>query len=152
MRYEKTDWQNSPSTSTPIDAARLNKIEGALDSALNRQELNFAYNEDWQAGSGIGSQFNRIGNLVISTFSAALTSVDGMHLFLGTIPEGRRPTATMTFPAAFVPTGDTVYEARMLVVRPDGIIQIANTPSTTGTFFCTIVYFVDDVVPTEVGA
>lgn len=152
MRYVKTDWQNSPNTSTPIDAARLNKIEDALDSALNRQELNFVYNQDWKAASAVGSQFNRIGNLVISTFSATIESVEGMHLFLGTIPEGRRPTVVMTFPAAFVPSGLTEYQARMLVVNPDGTIQIANNPTTTGTFFCTIVYFIDDVAPPEVGA
>ena len=30
--------------------------------------------------------------------------------------------------------------------------QIGSNPTTTGTFFCTIVYFIDDVVPPEVGA
>lgn len=30
MPYQKTDWKNKPSTDTPINAARLNKIEDCL--------------------------------------------------------------------------------------------------------------------------
>lgn len=145
MQYIKTEWKDLPSQDTPIDAVSLNKIEYALASLVNRQELNFSYNTNWQAASLVGSQFNRVGNLVISNFSATINTTEGMNLFLGTIPEGRRPSVFMTFPAAFVPTGSHTYESRLLVIDPSGTIQIANNPTSTGTFFCTIVYFIDDV-------
>lgn len=145
MQYTKTEWKDLPSQDTPIDAASLNKIEDALESLVNRQELNFSYNTNWQAASLVGSQFNRVGNLVISNFSATINTTEGNNLFLGTIPEGRRPSVFMTFPAAFVPNGQSTYQSRLLIINPNGEIQIANSPTELGTFFCTIVYFIDDV-------
>jgi len=35
MEYTKTNWQNSPSTSTPINATNLNKIEDQLEALTN---------------------------------------------------------------------------------------------------------------------
>jgi hypothetical protein len=144
MQYIPTDWKDLPSNETPISADNLNKIEGGLASLINRQGLNFSYNANWEASSPIGGQFSRVGNLVISNFSAKITTTEGNNLFLGTIPEGRRPTVFMTFPAAFVPNGQSTYQSRLLIINPNGEIQIANSPTELGTFFCTIVYFIED--------
>ena len=67
--------------------------------------------------------------------SASITSVTGMHLFIGTIPEGFRPSQIIPLPAVFVPTSTTDYEPRLVVVNPDGTIMIAKNPTVTGTFF-----------------
>lgn len=142
-QYVPEDWKNKPSTDTPINAARLNKIENALALAINTVSANATLNADWSAGDAIGLEFNKIGNLVIANFSAAITSVTGMHLFIGTAPEGFRPTQVTPMPAVFVPTSTTDYEPRIMIINPDGTIQIAKNPTVTGTFFCAMVYFVD---------
>jgi len=144
MQYIPTEWKDLPSNETPISAENLNKIEGGLSSVINRQALSFSYNQNWSAGSPIGGDFSRVGNLVISNFSATISTTEGMNIFLGNIPEGRRPSVFMTFPAAFVPSGQSTYQSRLLIVNPNGDIQIANTPTELGTFFCTIVYFIED--------
>lgn len=35
MTYEPTDWQDAPSTATPLDAARLNNMEAGIVAAQN---------------------------------------------------------------------------------------------------------------------
>lgn len=143
MPYDKTQWKNLPDQTTPIDASSLNKIEDALDFSMNKVSANATLNEDWVAGDVIGLEFNKIGNLVIANFSASITNVTGMHLFIGTIPEQFRPTQVTPMPAVFVPTSTTDYEPRVMIINPNGSIQIAKNPTVTGTFFCAMVYFVE---------
>ena len=142
QEYEKTNWKNKPSTDTPISAQHLSKIEDALAFSINKVTANATLNDDWVAGDAIGLEFNKIGNMVIANFSASITNVTGMHLFIGTAPDGFRPTQVTPMPAVFVPTATTDYEARIVVINPDGSIQIAKNPTVTGTFFCAMVYFV----------
>lgn len=142
--YQKTNWENAPSTATPINSANLMKVEDALEFSINKVTANATLNEDWVAGDAIGLEFNKIGNMVIANFSASITSVTGMHLFIGDIPENMRPSQVIPMPAVFVPTSTTDYEARIIVINPDGKIQIAKNPTVTGTFFCAMVYFVED--------
>lgn len=142
-QYLKTDWKNSPSQDTPIDASKLNRIENALSFSINRATNNATLNADWSAGDAVGLEFNRIADLVISNFAATINNVSGMHLFIGAVPEGFRPSRATPFPAVFVPAGSTDYEPRIVVVNPDGTIQIAKNPTVTGTFFCAMVYFVE---------
>lgn len=141
--YTATDWENKPSTATKINATNLNKMESALSFAINKVSATATLNEDWVAGDAIGLEFNKIGNLVIANFSASITNVTGMHLFIGTAPEGFRPTQVTPMPAVFVPTATTDYEPRVMIINPDGTIQIAKNPTVTGTFFCAMVYFVE---------
>ena len=142
QEYEKTNWKNKPSTDTPISAQHLNKIEDALAFSINQVTAQATLNADWVSGDAIGLEFNMIGNMVIANFSASITNVTGMHLFIGTAPEGFRPSQVTPMPAIFVPTSTTDYEARIMVINPDGSIQIAKNPTVTGTFFCAMVYFV----------
>lgn len=135
---EKSDWQNGDK----VPASDFNRIESGLAFAINKVIANATLNEGWVAGDAVGLEFNKIGNMVIASFSASLTDVSGMHLFLGTIPEGMRPSNVIPFPAVFVPTSTTDYEARVMVINPDGSIMIAKNQSVTGTFFCAMVYFV----------
>lgn len=144
MIYTKTNWQNLPSTNTPINSANLMKIEDAIAFSINQVTANATLNADWSAGDAIGLEFNKIGNMVIANFSASIASVEGMHLFIGTIPEGFRPTQVTPMPAVFVPTATTDYEPRVMIINPNGSIQIAKNPTVTGTFFCAMVYFVED--------
>lgn len=141
--YTPTNWENKPSTATKINAINLNKIEDALVFSINQVTANATLNADWSVGDAIGLEFNKIGNMVIANFSASITSVEGMHLFMGTIPEGFRPAQVTPFPAVFVPSNTTDYEPRIVIVNPDGRIQIAKNPTVTGTFFCAMVYFVE---------
>lgn len=120
----------------------MNRIETGIGFSINQVTANAELNADWSVGDAIGLEFNKIGNMVIANFSASITSVTGMHLFIGTIPEGFRPSQIIPLPAVFVPTSTTDYEPRLVVVNPDGTIMIAKNPTVTGTFFCAMVYFV----------
>lgn len=142
MSYVKTNWENSPSTNSPINASNLNKIENAIASAVNKVSGTATLNADWQSGNATGTDFTRVGDLVISNFVVTLTSAVGNHLFIGTIPVGMRPTAVTLFPAIFASTGSSDYAARILIINPNGDMQLANSPSTTGTFLCSLSYFV----------
>lgn len=142
QEYAPTVWENKPSVKTKINAIHLNKIEDALAFSINQVTAQATLNADWSAGDAIGLEFNKIGNMVIANFSAAITSVEGMHLFIGTAPEGFRPSQVTPMPAVFVPTSTTDYEPRIMVINPDGTIMIAKNPTVTGTFFCAMVYFV----------
>lgn len=142
QEYTATVWENKPSVKTKINAIHLNKIEDALAFSINQVTAQATLNADWSAGDAIGLEFNKIGNMVIANFSAAITSVEGMHLFIGTAPEGFRPSQVTPMPAVFVPTSTTDYEPRIMVINPDGTIMIAKNPTVTGTFFCAMVYFV----------
>ena len=113
-----------------------------LTGKINQVTAQATLNADWVSGEAIGLEFNKIGNMVIANFSASITNVTGMHLFIGTAPEGFRPSQVTPMPAIFVPTSTTDYEARIMVINPDGSIQIAKNPTVTGTFFCAMVYFV----------
>lgn len=133
----KTDWASGE----VLGHEDMNRIEGAVGFALEKVTGIATLNTDWSAGDVIGLEFNKTGNLVIANFSASITNVTGMHLFIGTIPEGFRPTQVTPMPAIFVPTSTTDYEPRIVVANPDGTIMIAKNPTVTGTFFCAMVYF-----------
>lgn len=135
----KTDWVEGEI----LGHTDMNRLEGAVGFALEQVTANATLNADWVAGDAIGLEFNRVGNMIIANFSANITSVEGMHLFIGTIPEGFRPPQVTPFPAVFVPTSTTDYEARIVVINPDGTIMIAKNPTVTGTFFCAMVYFAE---------
>ncbi len=156
QEYIPTVWENKPSVKTKLNAIHLNKMENALAFAINQVTANATLNADWSAGDAIGLEFKRVGNKVIAHFSASIrpakscscnsasiTSVTGMHLFIGTIPEGMRPSQITPFPAVFVPISTTDYEPRVMVINPDGTIMIAKNPTVTGTFFCNMVYFAE---------
>lgn len=135
----KTDWVYGEI----LSHTAMNRIEGGVGFALEKVTALATLNADWVAGDAIGLDFNKIGNLVIANFSASITNVTGMHLFIGTIPEGFRPTQITPMPAIFVPSSTTDYEPRIVLANPDGSIMIAKNPTVTGTFFCAMVYFVD---------
>lgn len=140
MNYiPKTDWAYGE----VLGHTDMNRIEGGVGFALEKVTSQAILNTDWSAGDAIGLEFNKVGNLVIANFSASITSVTGMHLFLGTIPEGFRPTQITPMPAIFVPTSTTDYEPRIVVANPNGTIMIAKNPTVTGTFFCAMVYFAE---------
>lgn len=146
MDYLKTIWKNKPSSETPIDAGNLNKIEDAISFSVNRVSALATLNDGWSAGSALGLNFDRIGDLVISNFAATINDTSGMHIFIGTIPDGMRPDQITPLPAVFVPTGSSEYQPRMVMLNTNGTIQIANTPTETGTFFCAMVYFTTDTI------
>lgn len=135
----KTDWVEGEK----LYHTDMNRIEGGLALASNKISANATLNADWSSGDAIGLEFNKVGNMVIANFAASITNVEGMHLFIGTIPEGFRPSQVTPMPAVFVPTSTTDYEPRIMLINPDGTIQIAKNPAITGTFFCAMVYFVD---------
>lgn len=134
----KTDWIRGE----VLGHEDMNRIEVGLGFALEKTMVNATLNADWSAGDAIGLEFKKVGNVVIANFSASITSVTGMHLFMGTIPDGFRPSQITPFPAIFIPTNTTDYEPRLVVINPDGTIMIAKNPTVTGTFFCAMVYFV----------
>lgn len=134
----KTDWEYGE----VLSHTAMNRIEAGLGFALEKTTAQATLNTDWAVGDAIGLDFNKIGSLVIANFSASITNVTGMHLFLGTIPEGFRPTQVTPMPAIFAPTSTTDYEPRIVIANPDGTIMIAKNPTVTGTFFCAMVYFV----------
>lgn len=143
QEYIATVWEDKPSVKTKINAIHLNKIEDALAFSINQVTANATLNADWSAGDAIGLEFNKIGNMVIANFASTINSVEGMHLFMGTAPDGFRPPQVTPFPAIFIPSGTTDYEPRLVMVNPDGTIMIAKNPTVTGTFFCAMVYFVN---------
>lgn len=157
MPYVPITFVDEPSETTPIDAASLNHIQdGIVANEAALQELSLAvgggeavrttldatYFPNYQSGSAVGAQFSRIGNLVIANFSATLNTAEGNNLFLATIPEEIRPSIVIPFQAVFVPTGSTTYQSRMVILSPNGMINIANSPAETGTFFVAMVYFI----------
>lgn len=123
----------------------MNRIEGGIGFAVEQTTGVATLNADWEAGSAIGLEFKKVGNLIIANFAAAITNITGVHMFIGTIPEGFRPSVITPLPAVFVPAGSADYHPRMVVVNTDGTIQIANSPTEIGTFFCAMVYFVEQL-------
>lgn len=136
-------WKDLPIEETPLDADSMNRIEEAIAFSINKVTAQATLNADWTSGDAIGLDFNKVGNLVIANFSASITDVTGMHLFIGTIPEGFRPSQITPFPAVFVTASTTDYEPRILVANPDGTIMIAKNPTVTGAFFCKMLYFAE---------
>lgn len=142
MTYIPTKWKDSPSTETPIDASCLNNLENAVALASNKVTATATLNSGWSAGSAVGLDFVKIGNLVIANFAASISIIEGNQMFIGTVPEGMRPPTITPLPAVFVPNGSSDYHPRMVMVNTDGTVQIAKSPTEAGAFFCAMVYFV----------
>ncbi len=68
--YSKTNWQDSPSTSTPIDAANLNKMEDGIADAIPKDLV------DAKGDLLVGTAADTVGRLAVGATNGHVLKVD----------------------------------------------------------------------------
>lgn len=110
MAYNKTTWENAPSTNTPINAANLNKIEQGIYNnsiAIDEIDSNFDINtftervvDSRNANRYVDICWKKIGKIiqinVIATIPANAGSTMTMTNFNFTIPEWAKVSSNYT--------------------------------------------------------
>lgn len=93
--YVKTNWENLPNTSTPINTSNLNKIENELEFLDG--------NSSW-VSLGNTVYYKKVGNVITvrgySNGDVALTAGD--YKTIATLPQEARPSITLAFPWTLV--------------------------------------------------
>jgi hypothetical protein len=155
MPYVPTNWQNTPSTATPIDATNLNKLEtqygvvaddifsgattvdGALDSRYPAVEgdtgwVTITTNGGFGAHATYPPKVRRIGKILLfkgGWTSAGLSS--GGTFSVGTLPVGYYPTELIIATPGTAITSDH----NTVRIQSDGIIQILTNTVLSSYYF-----------------
>jgi hypothetical protein len=140
MPYVPTNWQNTPSTATPIDATNLNKLEtqygvvaddifsgattvdGALDSRYPAVEgdtgwVTITTNGGFSAHATYPPKVRRIGKILLFK--------------VGTLPVGYYPTELIIATPGTAITSDH----NTVRIQSDGIIQILTNTVLSSYYF-----------------
>lgn len=114
MAYNKTNWENLPSTSTPVNATNLNKIENGIKDSLIPEKQNLT-----------NIKIRRLGNIIIVNIlgSFSFTVASGTAKVIGTIPEGYRPPTLVGTPVIGKTTGFTYLPNCYIQIRDNGNIE-----------------------------
>lgn len=107
MAYQKTDWENSPSTRTPVSRDNLMHIEnGIYDNSINIGELS---NLDTSTKSSLVAAINEIKNSIEEN-TGYLELPDGTKMQWGLLPissfsaVGNYYTGSVTFDHTYINT------------------------------------------------
>lgn len=74
MAYSKTNWQDLPSTTTPLNATNLNKIENEL-SDLDSNKINFSYLTDYANGIARKVRVSNVDFNSLATYQSGLITI-----------------------------------------------------------------------------
>lgn len=74
MAYSKTNWQDLPSTTTPLNATNLNKIENEL-SDLDSNKISFSYLTDFTNGIARKMRVSNVDFNSLATFQSGLITI-----------------------------------------------------------------------------
>lgn len=125
MSYTKTNWENAPSTATPISASNLNKMENGIEDA-------HAHIVDSTGVHGISDTAN-----LVYTSDARLsdqrTPTDG-SVTTAKIADGAITTAKIL--DGTIALGDLAAAVQNLLVPSGSIIQFGGETSPTGWVIC----------------
>lgn len=135
MPYTPTNWENLPSTATPITAERLNKIEQAL---ANLYEEATAFIE-FTAGSGTGVIYRvgRVCQMNVTVIGVSLSEP------LFAIPDGYKPAINFDTPLINSETGMVVGE--LAFDRVTDVVTFNGTSATLGNpCRVTVTYLCDE--------
>lgn len=97
MEFVKTNWQNLPSETTPINASNLNKIEQCLYNLTKEHRLNYQF-ENPASGE---AKFLRVGVAVTITYTFPCPPMSGgvgSNGVVGTFPIGYKPNDDFVHP------------------------------------------------------
>lgn len=128
--YVKTNWENLPNTSTPINATNLNKIENELEFLDG--------NSSW-VSLGNTVYYKKVGNVITvrgySNDDVALTAGD--YKTIATLPQEARPSIALAFPWTLV----GIKGAHIARIQTNGTIELYSDEATTYWAF-TITYVI----------
>lgn len=125
MAYTKTNWENTPSTLTPISAANLNKMEEGIEDA-----------HDHMASSAAVHGISNTANLVYTDdarLSNTRTPTDG-SVTTAKIADGAVTTAKIL--DGTIALGDLAAAVQSLLVPTGSITQFAGSSAPTGWAIC----------------
>ena len=74
MAYERVNWENLPSTKTPVNATNMNKIENEL-SDLDSNKINFSYLTDFTNGIARKMRVSNVDFDSLATFQSGLITI-----------------------------------------------------------------------------
>lgn len=74
MAYERVNWENLPSTKTPLNATNLNKIENEL-SDLDSNKINFSYLTDFTDGIARKVRVSNVDFNSLATYQSGLITI-----------------------------------------------------------------------------
>lgn len=130
MAYTRVNWENLPSTNTPVNATNLNKIENELEFLDN--------NSSW-VSLGNTVYYKKVGNVVTvrgySQNEVALTAGD--YKTIATLPQEARPSITLAFPWTLI----GIKGAHIARIQTNGTIELYSDEATTYWAF-TITYVI----------
>lgn len=146
MSYTKTEWENLPSTDTPLNATNLNKIENQLENSQEQIDNIIEY-EDFTSKVTFkenyvssNTYFIKKGNIVFVTYQGE-GKAHSANETLAVIPEGYRPKRTQTF-APFVANSNAYG---VLCIYADGnfnVHQISNN-TVSSRIYANFSYYLD---------
>lgn len=131
MAYERVNWENLPSTKTPVNADNLNKLNDVS-----------VYLLDTYKASGIelyeGSNAVVHNNLVILKMNFGGTFAANTNVTIATLPEKLRPNSVAAGSCTFHKNRKDM-EAGVVVIFTDGHIEVSS-PTTQTKCILTLTY------------
>lgn len=139
-RYTRINFQNAPSTATPLNAANLNKMDKGIDDldnaieALSDTLVKTSYNMRAYQDSVVstsGGTLNKSNNNVVMTGYAILTSALAANSVttIFTLPVGLRPSIQIYCPCTLYSSDGMM--GGFMTISTDGTVKVYNRSAET---------------------
>lgn len=129
MAYTKTNWQDLPDTSTPINATNLNKIEDELEYLDAQIISNSDLTSDYTIESNSCFKMQNFVNISINVFNSSGTYSTYTWVKLARLPVGCRPSGERYVSGFGCGSGWSTPTAIPIMVDSDGYINVYTVTS-----------------------
>lgn len=115
---------------------RKAKISGVADGTGANDAINLSQIQStgWVSVENSGSSYNKAGAVVTVNISESGTFTAGNWITLFTLPEGYRPSITVTSAATVVDATDQSFVSAVVNVANDGSVQFTTTVDVTNVY------------------
>lgn len=140
---EKINFQNLPSTDTPINSTNLNQMQDNIEEAINIVKEDSGWKELTETGESYAHiKYRKIGKMLeinSNWYSETGISVNAYgELLLGTLPEGFRPSKGIVLPIMCKNNLNVIINACNVKINTNGTIQISNLTGSAASNICVI--------------
>lgn len=142
---EKINFQNLPSTETPINSTNLNQMQTNIENAINKLEEDSGWQRLTDTGESYAPiDYRKMGQLVVLSsrwYSETGISVNAWsNMILGTLPEGFRPTTNIQLAIYCKDLNSKVINNCHVRITPNGEVLLINSSDTKASSIASIVF------------
>lgn len=130
MAYTRVNWENLPSTNTPVNAENLNKMDAGIANLDGKcTQTNLTLTSDFTIDENSSFKLNDFVNIAINIYNSSNTYSTYAWVTIANLPSGARPSGDKYLSGFGSGSGWATPTAIPILVSSNGDINIYTTVS-----------------------